>query len=321
MGYIRLLRPSRTRGGRLPLRSLRSGDRHGRPHRDRRLNIYGLGYIGAQAGSHVERICEAVTTENNLLLFHVGIWTYSPVEIGNMKPDEAHPLAEIFGYVALGHGHKPYIVETPEGKPYAYNPGLARAGQLRRGEVRQGLLPGHRRGRELCPPNSRPHRPGRCLPRPSISTAPEMPTRRLQRFRAQVTAKPLPESDERRPLLELKLVGKVGFHPFELGPRAAASWRWRRSPTRSMWKSRTTSRWSVSAGDEETVKKSLAEIEQDVLHELIGAGSEYQGREEELVRLSLLLRDAVQKGNVDGDESAGAAGRGWAERCRSSPSI
>ena len=55
-------------------------------------------------------------------------------------------------------------------------------------------------------------------------------------------------------------------------------------------------------GGEETVKKSLAEIEHDVLKELIGANSEYQGREEELSRLALTLRDAVLKGDVDGDE-------------------
>jgi exonuclease SbcD len=87
------------------------------------LNIYGLGYIGAQSGSHVSRICETVETENNLLLFHVGVWTYSPVEIGNMQPDEALPLAEKFDYIALGHGHKPYIIKTSAGKPYAFNPG------------------------------------------------------------------------------------------------------------------------------------------------------------------------------------------------------
>jgi len=39
-----------------------------------------------------------------------------------------------------------------------------------------------------------------------------------------------------------------------------------------------------------------------VLRELIGSGSDYQGREEELVRLSMALRNAVQKGDLDGDE-------------------
>ncbi|MGB9082960.1 MAG: DNA repair exonuclease, partial [Desulfuromonadaceae bacterium] len=123
MGYIRLLRPTRTESGgyRFDPFDLESGS--GGYIEIKGLNIYGLGYIGTQAGDHVARICEAATTENNLLLFHVGVWTYSPVEIGNMQPDEALPLAERFDYVALGHGHKPYIVCTPEGRNYAFNPG------------------------------------------------------------------------------------------------------------------------------------------------------------------------------------------------------
>ncbi len=109
MGYIRLLRPSRTEEGGYRFDPFDPATGLGGHIEIGGLNIYGLGYIGAQAGNHIERICAAVTTENNLLLFHVGIWSYSPVEIGNMKPEEAQRLAETFGYVALGHGHKPYM--------------------------------------------------------------------------------------------------------------------------------------------------------------------------------------------------------------------
>jgi hypothetical protein len=58
-------------------------------------------------------------------------------------------------------------------------------------------------------------------------------------------------------------------------------------------------------GGEETVKKSLTEIEHDVLKELIGANSEYQGREEELSQLSLQIRDLVLRGDVEDDELLG----------------
>ncbi len=123
MGYIRLLRPSRTETGGYRFDPFDPETGMGGRIEIEGLNIYGLGYIGAQAGAHVARICEAVETRNNLLLFHVGVWTYSPVEIGNIKPEEALPLAECFDYVALGHGHKPYIIKTPDGRPYAFNPG------------------------------------------------------------------------------------------------------------------------------------------------------------------------------------------------------
>jgi len=58
-------------------------------------------------------------------------------------------------------------------------------------------------------------------------------------------------------------------------------------------------------GGEDVVKKSLAEIESDVLQDLIGAHSEYHGREEELTRLSLSIRDLVLKGDVEDDELLG----------------
>jgi hypothetical protein len=55
----------------------------------------------------------------------------------------------------------------------------------------------------------------------------------------------------------------------------------------------------------ETEKKNLAEIEKDVLRELVSARSEYKGREDELVRLALAIRDQVLKGDVEGEELLG----------------
>jgi hypothetical protein len=102
-------------------------------------------------------------------------------------------------------------------------------------------------------------------------------------------------------LLELKLVGKVGFHPFELGrERLRTALDEIARPLHVEIKNHLS--LVTSTKENSTAKKSLSEIEQDVLHELVGASSDYQGREEELVKLSLLLRDAVQKGDVDGDE-------------------
>jgi len=111
----------------------------------------------------------------------------------------------------------------------------------------------------------------------------------------------LPEEPERRPLLELKLVGKVRFHPFEIGrERLYLALEEVANPLHVEIKNHLS--LVSSTGETEAEQQSLAEIEQDVLHELISAGSDYQGREEELVRLCLLLRDAIQKGDVDGEE-------------------
>ena len=107
--------------------------------------------------------------------------------------------------------------------------------------------------------------------------------------------------DERKPLLELKLIGRIGFHPFELGrERLKLVLEELVEPLHVEIKNHLS--LVSSAGEGDSSQKSLEEIEHEVLHDLIRAGSEYQGREDELIRLSILLRDAVQKGDVDGDE-------------------
>ncbi len=306
MGYIRLLRPERTEDGGYRFEPFDEESGMGGHIEIGGLNIYGLGYIGAQAGSHVERICEAVTTDHNLLLFHVGIWRYSPVEIGNMKIEEAHPLAEKFGYVALGHGHKPYVIETPAGKPFAYNPGAPE--RVNFGEEK------YDKGYYLVSVEdgsfSQKFRP--TDPRPMLVEVINLDgagdaDSALARFQEQLTEKLAGLGDARAPLLELKLAGRVGFHPFELGrERLRMVIDELATPLHVEIKNHLS--MVARSGGEEVVKKSLSEIETDVLYELIGAHSKYQGREEELARLSLAIRDLVIKGEVEDEELLGLFG-------------
>ena len=300
MGYIKLLRPSRTDEGGYRFEPFATETGMGGHVEIEGLNIYGLGYIGAQAGSHVEHICEAVTTKNNLLLFHVGIWTFSPVEIGNMKLEEAHPLAEQFGYVALGHGHRPYVIETPEKKAYAFNPGSPERVNFGEEKYAKGYYFVTFENGEFTPEFRK------TSPRPMFVETiqlegAENAEQALDMFREQVTAKIDISGDERKPLLELKLIGRIGFHPFELGrERLKLVLEELVEPLHVEIKNHLS--LVSSAGEGDSSQKSLEEIEHEVLHDLIRAGSEYQGREDELIRLSILLREAVQKGDVDGDE-------------------
>ena len=306
MGYIRLLRPARTAEGGYVFTPFNEETGEGGHIEIGGLNIYGLGYIGAQAGSHVERICEAVTTANNLLIFHVGIWKYSPVEIGNMKIEEAHPLAEKFGYVALGHGHKPYVIETPDGRPYAYNPGAPERVNFGEEKYDKGYyfvtLADGSYAPEFRPTDPRPM----LVEVISLDGAIDADSA-LARYQEQITGKLAGMTDPRSPLLELKLAGRVGFHPFELGrERLRLAIDELAAPLHVEIKNHLS--LLARAGGEEVVKKSLSEIETDVLHELIGAHSKYQGREGELARLSLAIRDLVMKGDVEDDELLGLFG-------------
>ncbi|MCD4687999.1 MAG: exonuclease SbcCD subunit D [Desulfuromonadaceae bacterium] len=304
MGYLRLLRPSRAEDGGYYFAPFDKEQGAGGLLLIGDLHIYGLGYIGAQAGTHVSRICEAVTTDHNLLLFHVGIWSFSPVEIGNMKPEEALPLADRFGYLALGHGHKPYIVKTPEGRPYGFNPGSPE--RVNFGEQR------YDKGYYLVTSE------GGCFqhqfrptdPRPMQAVVIDLDgatdaDQALETFRERLVATlgSFSESpnEDRQPLIDLKLTGKVAFHPFELGrERLRAVLDEVCQPLHVEIRNQLSlvSRGTVGEG----VGKSLADIEREVLQDLVEASSEYKDRQDELVELSLTIRDLVLRGEVEDDE-------------------
>ncbi len=303
MGYICLLRPGRREDGSYRFDPFDEATGTGGHIEINGLNIYGLGYIGAQAGSHVERICNAITTQNNLLLFHVGIWKYSPVEIGNMKLEEAYPLAERFSYVALGHGHKPYVVETPDTKPFAYNPGSPERVNFGEEKYDKGYYFVKVDDGKFSP-EFRPDSPRPMLVETINLNGCANADEALSAFKKQAEERLAGISDKRSPLIELKLTGRIGFHPFELGrERLRIAIEEIVNPLHL----EIINRLSLSTNTEgkEVVKKSLTEIEHDVLLELIGSHSEYRDKKEELARLCLSIRDAVIRGEADDDELLG----------------
>ena len=307
MGYISLLRPSRTENGDYLFDPFDPETGAGGHIEIKGLNIYGLGYIGTQAGNHVARICEAVTTENNLLLFHVGVWTYSPVEIGNMQPDEALPLADKFDYVALGHGHKPYVITTPEGRNYAFNPGAPERVNFGEEKYDKGYYLVHVE-------NGVYHHEFRpTFPRPMLVATinldgAENADMALESFRNQITEKLPQTDDDRRPLLEVRLTGRVSFHPFELGrERLRLVLEEICNPLHVEIKNHLS--LVTRSGDGEDIKRSLSEIELDVLGELVSANSSFKERKDELVSLALAIRDQVMKGDVEGEELLGLLSR------------
>jgi DNA repair protein SbcD/Mre11 len=300
MGYIQLLRPSRTESGDYRFDPFDPETGTGGHIEIKGLNIYGLGYIGTQAGHHVARICDAVTTENNILLFHVGLWTYSPVEIGNMQPAEALPLADKFQYVALGHGHKPYIVSIPDGRAYAFNPGSPERVNFGEEKYDKGYY------FVKVENGNFNHEFRYTAPRPMFVMTvnldgSENSDQALESFRSQITDKVATVPDELRPLLEVRLAGRVAFHPFELGrERLRLALDEICNPLHVEIKNHLSI--VTRSGDTEDVKKSLSEIERDVLGELISANSTYKAREAELVGLAIAIRDQVMKGDVEGEE-------------------
>ncbi|MEI6847591.1 MAG: exonuclease SbcCD subunit D [Chlorobiaceae bacterium] len=303
MGYIQLLRPTRTETGGYQFDSFDAATGFGGHIEISGVHIYGLGYIGTQPGNHVARICDAVSTKNNILLFHVGIWSYSPVEIGNMKPEEAMPLSETFDYVALGHGHKPYIVDAANGLPYAYNPGSPECVSFGEEKFGKGYyfvtIEGDSYRHEFCP----------TFPRPMLAINISLdgagnPDDALAYLSEEISSKLKVSNDERKLLLEVKLTGKVRFHPFELGrERLRLAIDTLCAPLHTEIKNHLS--LITRESGKETEHKNLAEIEKDVLLELVSSKSEFKGHEDELIRISLAIRDQVMKGDSEGEELLG----------------
>ncbi|WP_088534855.1 exonuclease SbcCD subunit D [Geobacter sp. DSM 9736] len=298
MGYIKLLRPARTESGGYRFDPFDDETGSGGRVEVGGVNIYGLGYIGAQAGAHVPRICEGVTTRDNILLFHVGIWTFSPVEIGNIKPEEALPLSEVFDYVALGHGHKPYTVSTPDGRAYACNPGSPE--RVNFGEE------GYDKGYWFVTIEDGKYTPEfrTTTPRPMKSVSVSIDgadnvEHALEHLKRELGEKLKDVGG--KPLIELKVTGRVRFHPFELGrERLRLLLEELADPLHCEIKNHLS--LVTGSGFEEKEHRSLHDIERDVLRELVGANSEWKGKEEELVSLALAIRNQVLKGDAEGEE-------------------
>lgn len=299
MGYIKLLRPSRTEDGDYLFEPFDEKIGIGGFVEIDGLNIYGLGYIGTQAGNHVERICKGVTTENNILLFHVGIWKYSPVEIGNMKIEEALPLAGTFNYVALGHGHKPYIIETEEGIQYAFNPGAPERVNFGEQKYDKGYY-------LVTCENGYSVEFRTTQVRPMIVMTVEITNGEsvasvLAFFKSEIKKELDKERIDKAPLLEVKLKGTVSFQPFELRREMLfAAVEEVSNPLHIEIKNNLT-QLTVTAGNLDK-QQSLAEIEADVLAGLIDSHEKYKGREKELTELSFAVRNLALKKDVDEDD-------------------
>ena len=222
MGYVTLLRPEAEEAGVLTFPEWSPETRSGGRIEIGGVTFFGVGYFGAYAGTHVPRIVEAALVaapdSRRALLFHVGVRTYSPNEVGCMSVDEALPLADAFGYVALGHGHKPYVIER-DGAPFAFNPGSPEC-------VNFGEETYRPKGANLVTWDDG------CVP--IIEHIPTSP-RRMFNVRVDATGAAHPDdaaasitaalvtsiagidpSDDRRPVVRVRIGGRVAFRPIEL---------------------------------------------------------------------------------------------------------
>jgi exonuclease SbcD len=302
MGHVHLLRPERDADGGYRFPKWDEERQRGGRVEIRGVHFYGLGYIGAYAGSHVPRIVDAIKrtgTEENVLLFHVGIQQYCGTDIGNMTLEEALPLKEVCKYVALGHGHKPYLV-TQE-FPFAYNAGSPECVNF--GEERYGQKGFHRivwkSGQppqvELIPTSPRPMI-NEVIPLAgcrNVSEAEEHVREHLEKVANN-------QNDSRRPVVRVKLTGYVEFRPVELSrQRIIKIVSDMLDPLHVEVENTLSFVTRSSTGLIERKQQSLAEVEREVVERLFAAQSAYQADAAMYAELAIRLKEKLLDRTAD----------------------
>lgn len=306
MGLICLLRPLRDDEGNYLFPPWDEQRRSGGCREVQGVYFYGVGYIGSYPGSHVPRIVESVRqagTEENLLLFHVGVHQYCGTDIGNMSLEDALQLREAFRYVALGHGHRPYAI--PVDSPFAYNPGSPECVNF--GEERYGRKgfnrivwrPGRLPQVELIPTSPRPMinetiSLSGCR---NLSQAEERVRQHLEQVKTQWP------DDERRPVVRLKLTGHVDFRPVEFSrPRVIEAVKTVFDPLHVEVENALSYRIRSTDGRRQREERSLAEIERAVVESLFAAHSSYQAHAARYADLAFRLKEQLLGGTADPSE-------------------
>ena len=187
----------------------------------KRLNIrvYGLQYYGASINKAVQDFTAAVADMDHshiqytILMLHAGLEGQLE-HVGRLKYNDLAPLRDVVDYVALGHIHKPYIIED-----WIYNPGSPETNSMdettwpERGcffvEIQLGETPPHRV--DLSPASRRAFHRFR-VPVDALET----PYAVYDAVR-HLTVREAPRvTQSQRPVVEVTLSGVLPFNRYDL---------------------------------------------------------------------------------------------------------
>jgi DNA repair exonuclease SbcCD nuclease subunit len=303
MGYLHLLRPERTDDGGYRFPTWDADRKQGGHLELGGINFYGLGYIGAFAARHVPRIVEAIQktgTEENVLLFHIGVLRYCWVDIGSISEEEFLPLANAFKYVALGHGHKAYTVEK-DSVPFAFNAGSPECVNF--GEEEH---PFKGFNRVIWRPDGPQVEPVRTAPRLMFNQTvlldgcqdARQAEAQLRENLAQINR----SADARSPVVRIKLTGTVGFRPFELSREKVGKISTEVfEPIHVEYENALGFSLPGADGAKKELK-SLAELEREVIESLFRSQTAYRADAERYTDLAIRIKEHLLGGHATAAE-------------------
>ncbi len=323
MGYVTLLRPESTDDGSLAFPLWSRVTRTGGRIEVEGVTFFGVGYFGAYAGTHVPRIVdsaiEAVPDGRRALVFHVGVRTFSPNDVGCMSVDEALPLADAFEYVALGHGHKPYVIDR-DGVPFAFNPGSPECVNFGEETYRPkgaNLVTWNAGDAPVIEHVATSQR--RMLDVRVDATGATHPDEAAARITAALSARiaDADTADDRHPVVRIRIGGRVGFRPIELTrDHIAAAVAESFDPLHiEVDNTLQLARADRSAG----AAMELVDVEHAVVTELWAEQSAWSGRADEMARITVDLKRRLLDGSADAAELFEFVHRALSEPASSEP--
>ncbi len=286
--------------GRLQLES--GGEGHGSLYETDSLRVIGLPYLGASLPRLLPQLPEALSTRERkftVLMLHAGIEGSIPGVNEPLRHEHLQPLRGLVDYVALGHRHMPF--ERSEAEPPIYNPGSLEAIAADEAQQEGGWFTvevsedgsgqwSHTAQRTACP-----RRPFHRL----LLDVADCPTPDSLQGLALRLATASVRNDGQAPIVDLALRGRLLFSPASLDLSGLASAVEAQTGALKVLVRNLTSFDSGMAPLDEGLTR--AQMEEDILRDLIGADSRYRSRREPLAHLALELKDMALAG-AEGEE-------------------
>lgn len=258
------------------------------------VRVYGMRYYGASTGKAVQALADALADQDHgapaytIVMLHAGL-EGQLAHMGRLRYDDVALLRPYADYVALGHIHKPYVVED-----WIYNPGSPETCSMtetiwpQRGYLIVDIEPDHnpKHRAELLAPQRRPFRRFEIAVDALMSPA-EVTDQVKALIRRESTTVPAAP----RPVVELALTGMLPFNRYDLDLDAIQrlleeAWHPLMTRVRNL---STPAAFEIQVEDE----SSRPELERAIVRELLERDARYRSQAEAWAGGALELKRLV----------------------------
>lgn len=262
------------------------------------VRVYGCRYYGASTARMIEMLATVLAQRADrpaysIIMLHAGVENVLP-KLAGLTHAELAPLRPLMDYVALGHIHKPFVHDD-----WLYNPGSLETNSVQeadwpeRGYFVVDVDLAQRRHQAELVRGSR-----RSFVRLRFDVTPHRTPAELQEAASRFLSSSARDCPAKEPVVELTLVGSLAFASAELpleALRVCAQTAYAALLVRTQDRTSPPG-WEVST----TEAASRADVERQVLRQLIERDERYRAASEEWTSVVLRLKEmALQRTPVE----------------------